>query len=175
MIVGVFGEPRNRFLLDGALALVVFVPAVVVPLAVPSRADLPAWGQMLLGGIGALSLFAPRRVPLFVWAVSGLAALGLLVGHGTTGPADLAPRIALYTVATTTERRLSIGVGVVSLIGVVMTEAAETRSRASWLSFIFPGRPRSTGPGHGLIGMREGVALLAGTWTPLIAPTACSA
>jgi hypothetical protein len=54
MIVGVFREPRSRSLLDGVQALVVFVPAVVVPLAVPSQADLPVWVRILLGGIAAL-------------------------------------------------------------------------------------------------------------------------
>jgi signal transduction histidine kinase len=49
-----------------------------------------------------------------------------------------APLIALYTVAVTTERRLSIAAAIVSLVGVLVAVAAESPTRSSWTKFLFP-------------------------------------
>jgi signal transduction histidine kinase len=135
--VDVARKARRQRLEDLALALVLFVPTEIVLWARP-ESTFPVGVRMLLGGIATLALAARRRAPLLVLAVSGTATLALLAGHGTLGLAVFAPLIALYTVAATTERRLSIAAAVVSLVGVLIAVAAESPGGSSWTKFLFP-------------------------------------
>jgi signal transduction histidine kinase len=135
--VDVARKARRQRLEDLALALVLFVPTEIV-LLVRSGSSLPVGVRMLLGGISTLALVGRRRAPLLVLAVSGTATLALLAGHGTVGLAVFGPLIALYTVAATTERRLSVAAAVVSLVGVLIAVAAGSPGGSSWTKFLFP-------------------------------------
>jgi signal transduction histidine kinase len=123
---------------DVVLALALFVPAEIAPWFTSTGASLPVWLRMLLGAIATVPLVVRRRFPLAVWLVSGLATLGLLAGHGSVGPAVFAPLIALYTVASRMDRRVSLGAGVVSLIGVLVVLAAQGAGSLSGVKFLFP-------------------------------------
>jgi signal transduction histidine kinase len=129
---------RTERIQDVALGVVLFVAAEIALWATHPEPGEPRWARMLLAGIATLPLVARRRWPVAVWVLSGGATLGLLAGHGSVGPAVFAPLIALYTVATTTERRVSIGAGVVSLIGVLVAVAAQSPTNHWWPKFLFP-------------------------------------
>jgi signal transduction histidine kinase len=135
--VDVARKARRQRLEDLALAVVLFVPTEIV-LWAGSESTLPVGVRMLLGGISTLVLVGRRRAPFLVLAVSGTATLALLAGHGTVGLAVFAPLIALYTVAATTERRLSVAAALVSLVGVLIAVAAGSRGGSSWTKFLFP-------------------------------------
>jgi signal transduction histidine kinase len=126
-------------MLDLAVALVILVPAVLAPLAgTGTSSSLPVGVRVALGAVASLALVARRRAPLVVWAVSGVATLALLADHGAPGAAVIASLVALYTVAATTERRLSIGAGVISLIAVTIAEVAQAPSNTSVVKLLFP-------------------------------------
>jgi signal transduction histidine kinase len=130
-------KARSQQRQDLALAGLLFIATEIV-LWAGTESKLPLGLRMLLAGIATLALVGRRRAPLPVLAVSGAATLALLAGHGTIGPAVFAPLIALYTVALTTERRLSIAAAIVSLVGVLLAVAVESPNRSSWTKFLFP-------------------------------------
>src|SRR5262249_50747661 len=80
-----------------------------------------------------------RRAPIVVWIISGAATFAAMAFHGSPGPLALGPLIALYTVATTSPRRVSLAAGVITLLGVTVGVLASRQAEAlSWEKFVLP-------------------------------------
>jgi signal transduction histidine kinase len=114
--------------LAGALLLAVELATVLNTEAKPASRSLAA----ILGGLAVVPLIWRHRAPLLVWAISSVATLITLVNHGSPGLLALAPLIALYTVATTSPRRISLAIGVVTLIGVTLGVVASRPRGVRW-------------------------------------------
>jgi signal transduction histidine kinase len=98
---------------DIVLTLVVAAVSLVVLYGSPDRPHVPVpWTAIALTLLGTLPLVARRRWPLTVLAIVALAAwaeaLSLAAGSPDTGLAGLGLAVALYTVASCTERRTSL-------------------------------------------------------------------
>ena len=133
--------------------LAVGVTAVSIGLLVGSaeRPHVPvSWPAIALMLLGTLPLAARRRWPLAVLAVVEVAAALYLVGSPPEGgPADLGLAVALYTVASCTERRISLRLaGLVAAINALIV-----------LAGIALGQP------HGLPSLFAVTALLVGSWS----------
>src|ERR1700676_1091182 len=106
---------RRNQLLDVALAAVVLIPALGKLLVRPDRSSVPTALLVALECLALVPLVWRRRAPLLVLGVTGVATFTLLVSNGTPGAAAFGPLVALYTVATRSERRISLAAGIVTL------------------------------------------------------------
>ncbi len=78
------------------------------------------WVLAPLGVVAAVPLIWRRRAPVTVWAVSGTAALAAFALRETPGLIALNPLIALYSVAVTSPRKVSLGVGAATIGGALL-------------------------------------------------------
>ncbi|MGH9098342.1 MAG: DUF7134 domain-containing protein, partial [Acidimicrobiales bacterium] len=110
---------RHPTIADGVLAavlLVVFLGSFGV-----WRSRSPA--AFLVSAISLAAITWRRKYPLEVFIISGAAAFSS-VNSGSVSPVSLvAGLVALYTVSSLCDRRWSIGAGVVSWLGVVVSAA----------------------------------------------------
>jgi signal transduction histidine kinase len=67
-----------------------------------------------------------HQAPVAVLAISGIAVVTSIAMHAPPGAAVLAPLIALYTVAATRERQVSVAAGVIALAALTIGVAAGT-------------------------------------------------
>ena len=90
------------------------------------------WLAAVVGCLAIIPLVWRRRAPLLVWAISSVATFVALLNHRSPGVLALAPLIALYTVATTSPRRVSLAAGGVTLVGVILAVAASRPRGVRW-------------------------------------------
>jgi signal transduction histidine kinase len=124
-------------LLDAVLVILLLVLVESAAL-VKTEGSSSRWLLAILGVVAVVPLAWRRRAPLLVWAVSGCATFAALAVHGSPGLMALGPLIALYTVATTSPRRVSLVAGVATLVGVTIGVAVGQPDRLGWRSFVFP-------------------------------------
>jgi len=79
-----------------------------------------------LAAAAVIPLAWRHRAPVAVLAISGIAVVASITMHAPPGVAVLAPLIAVYTVAVTRERRVSVAAGVTTLAGLTIGMAAGT-------------------------------------------------
>ncbi len=135
---------RHPTIADGALAavlLVVFLSGFGV-----WRGGSPA--TFLVSAISLAAITWRRRYPLEVFIISGAAVFSAMNKGNMSPVTPIAGLIALYTVSSLCDRRWSIGAGIVSWLGVVVS-AALVRDRPVVLSL------------HTLVAP---LALIAATW-----------
>jgi len=122
---------------------------VVLALGLLALAEAAVFSRLSASGpwefyaIASAVAFIPlawrRRAPIPVWAISGAATLAAMAFHGSPGPLALGPLIALYTVATTSPRRVSLAAGVITLLGVTLGVLASRQSETlTWEKFGLP-------------------------------------
>jgi signal transduction histidine kinase len=112
----------RRWVPDAVLAVVLL--AGVAASAVPGGGPPPVAVRALLGAAAVVPLAWRRRAPVAVWAVSGAVAAAGIATRAAPGLVVLAPLVALYTVAASSRRRVSVAAGVVSLAGVAAVGVA---------------------------------------------------
>ncbi|MBD0707322.1 MULTISPECIES: sensor histidine kinase [unclassified Streptomyces] len=91
---------------------------------------VPTVGSVLLMGVGALALVARRRHPLRVLALTVAVTLVELIGEARPAPTAMSTAIALYTVASRTDRPTTWRVGLVTM--ALLTGAAMVFGPTSW-------------------------------------------
>jgi signal transduction histidine kinase len=111
-------------------ALLVLVEATVV--ASRDSRPGPSWLAAIWGALAVIPLAWRREAPVRVWGISSLSALVAFANHGSSGLLALAPLIALYTVATTCPRRVSLTAGGVTVIGGTLAVVASRPSGVRW-------------------------------------------
>jgi signal transduction histidine kinase len=134
---------RRSQLLDvavAALLLIFFLGTLLVrsergPLGLGVALPL---GVFPLGVLAIVPLAWRRSAPLLVLGITGVATFTLIVTKDTPGVAAFGPLIALYTVATRSERRISLAAGIVTLVGVIAGGLISRPDRLSWEVFAFP-------------------------------------
>jgi signal transduction histidine kinase len=134
---GVLGSAR-RWALDAFLAASLLALIMVKPLSARAADSRPIWQWALLATAVAAPLAWRRRAPLAVWLVTGAVTLAALAGHGSPGLLALGPLVGLYTVATISPRRVSLGAGALTVVGVTIGVAVGRADRLSWSAFLFP-------------------------------------
>lgn len=135
---------RNR-LLDIVLAAVLLIPTLVGLLVTSNASPVPLALSLTFGALAIVPLAWRRKAPLLVLGVTGMATFALIVVKGTPGSAAFGPLIALYTVASRSERRVSLVAGIVSLVTGIATLVAVTTGmtltphhRPIWATVAFP-------------------------------------
>ena len=123
--------------MDGIVAVALLLPVLANAL-VKGESASPPWLRVLAGGAAIVPLVWRHRAPVAVWAVSGLATLAAMIAHGSPGLLAFGPLVALYTVATTSPRRVSLAAGAVTLVGVTLGVAIARSEALSWDAFVFP-------------------------------------
>jgi signal transduction histidine kinase len=113
-----------------ASALLVLVEAAVV--ASRQTRPGPTWLAAVWGALAVIPLAWRREAPIRVWGISSLSALVAFANHGSPGVLALAPLIALYTVATTCPRRVSLTAGAATVIGGTLAVVASRPSGVRW-------------------------------------------
>ena len=96
--------------------------------------------NLALGVAATVPLAWRRRAPLVVLGLTGAAAIAGMVLFGSPGPAAFGPLIALYTVAASCERAVSLTAGWVTLCGAVVGVTVERTSNVNltWEEFALP-------------------------------------
>jgi signal transduction histidine kinase len=92
----------------------------------------PPWLTAIWGALAVIPLAWRREEPLWVWGISSVATLIALVNHGSPGFVVLAPLIALYTVATTCPRRVSLATGAATVVGGTLAVVASRPRGVRW-------------------------------------------
>jgi signal transduction histidine kinase len=129
---------RRSQLLDVGVAAL-FVIFILGDLLVrPERRPLVLGLALPLAGLAIVPLAWRRSAPLLVLGITGVATFTLIVTKDTPGVAAFGPLIALYTVATRSERRISLAAGIVTLVGVIAGGLISRPDRLSWEVFAFP-------------------------------------
>ena len=140
MVSTSYGRPapsRRARAADILLVAALLVLGVVGPLGVVERSAPRPWALGLLGAVAAVSLAWRRRWPVPVWAVSGAAAVAGIAMRETPGFIVLAPALALYTVATTSTRRVSRQVGAATVLGTLLAVYLNRPGGPVWLTYMF--------------------------------------
>jgi len=121
---------------DALLTLLVLAPSLGSVLAGPDRVTGPLlWLAVALALMQSLPLVARRRWPLGVLAVTATAeALALIFLPLNGGPGSLGLAVALYTVASRVERRVSLRLAVLiaSVNAVILLVSALLGRPNSW-------------------------------------------
>jgi signal transduction histidine kinase len=122
---------------DGALAAAVLVCMVVGSFAEPNGRHGTTWGtrtpdapSLTLMALAALTLIFRRRAPLAVLAVTGALALLETVTGDPRDPVVMSAVVALYTVASTTDRPTTWRVGLLTM--TVLTGVAMLAGPLPW-------------------------------------------
>lgn len=125
--------------LDAVLALAVLVCMITGSFADTGGPGGPTFGtrspelrSIVLMVIGAAALVLRRRSPMPVLAVTGAVTLVELVAGEPPAPVAMSAVIALYTVASRTDRPTTWRVGLLTM--AVLTASAMCFSRTSWYS-----------------------------------------
>jgi signal transduction histidine kinase len=92
----------------------------------------PSWLTAIWGALAVIPLAWRREDPLWVWGISSVATLIALVNHNSPGFLAVAPLIALYTVATTCPRRVSLATGAATVIGGTVAVVASRPRGVRW-------------------------------------------
>jgi signal transduction histidine kinase len=129
---------RRNQLLDVALAALLLISMLGSLLVRSERGSLPLAIALPLGVLAIVPLVWRRSAPLLVLGITGLAAFTLMVTKGSPGEAAFGPLVALYTVATRSERRISLVAGIVTLVGVMAGVLISRPHRLPWEAFAFP-------------------------------------
>ncbi|MFF3331324.1 sensor histidine kinase [Streptomyces sp. NPDC002888] len=123
--------------LDAALAAGVLVCMVAGSFVDPHGEDGVTWGlrtpdplSLLLMTLGAIALVFRRRAPLTVLAVTGTLSVVESVIGDPRAPVAMSAVIALYTVASTTDRPTTWRVGLLTM--TVLTGAAMLAGPLPW-------------------------------------------
>ena len=129
---------RRPWLSDALLAGALLILVEVTVLAKQEAWSRPVWLPAAAGAAAVIPLAWRRRAPLAVLAVSGAATLAVMLYHGSPGLLALGPLAGLYTVATTSPRRISLGAAGVTLAGVTAGIAAAHHGGLTWEVFLLP-------------------------------------
>ncbi|MBN0047314.1 sensor histidine kinase [Streptomyces actuosus] len=123
--------------LDAALAAVVLACMVTGSFAEPHAESGVTWGvrtpdplSLVLMTLGAAALVLRRRAPLTVLAVTGALSLIESVTGDPRAPVAMSAVIALYTVASTTDRPTALRAGLLTM--TVLTGAAMLAGPLPW-------------------------------------------
>ncbi|MGW4563810.1 sensor histidine kinase [Streptomyces sp. NPDC004561] len=123
--------------LDAALAAGVLVCMVAGSFVVPRGPNGVTWGVrtpdplgLLLMVLGAAALVFRRRAAMTVLAVTGTVSLVECVTGDPRAPVAMSAVVALYTVASTTDRTTTLRVGLLTM--TVLTAAAMLGSPLPW-------------------------------------------
>jgi signal transduction histidine kinase len=123
--------------LDAVLAAGVLACMVAGSFVEPHGNDAVSWSirtpeslSLVLMGLAALALVFRRRAPLTVLALTGTAAVIECVTGDPRAPVAMAAVIALYTVASTTDRSTTWRVGLLTM--TVLTSAAMLAGPLPW-------------------------------------------
>ncbi|MCH0565063.1 MULTISPECIES: sensor histidine kinase [unclassified Streptomyces] len=123
--------------LDAALAAVVLACMVTGSFAGPHGESGVTWGvrtpdllSLVLMTLGAAALVPRRRAPLTVLALTGALSLVESVTGDPRAPVAMAAVIALYTVASTTDRPTALRAGLLTM--TVLTGAAMLAGPLPW-------------------------------------------
>ena len=136
-VTSVMSWSRRFPVLDAALAGLLLVLAEITA-ATGRPNSMPVAAAALLGAVGTIPLIWRRRAPLGVLALTGAAALAELSVANSPGVLGIATLISLYTVVTSGPRRVSIGAGVISLVGVVIGAAISGSKNFRGVDLLFP-------------------------------------
>ena len=133
---------RRRWAVDITLSGVLLFLTVGTPVVHPGTHRIPPAVALALGAVAVVPLAWRRVTPLLVLGLTGGATFALMVTDRATAPAALAALVALYTVASRSERRVSLAAGVVTLIGVSIAVVLTRPARIAWgrpaAAFAFP-------------------------------------
>ncbi|MEU5535892.1 histidine kinase [Streptomyces sp. NPDC020362] len=123
--------------LDAAIAAAVLVCMVVGSFVVPRGDNGVTWGvrtpdplSLLLMTLGAAALVFRRRAPKAVLAVTGTVSLIEFFTGDPRAPVAMSAVVALYTVASTTDRTTTWRVGLLTM--TVLTAAAMLGGTLPW-------------------------------------------
>ncbi|MCW3043931.1 MAG: hypothetical protein JWL57_2089, partial [Actinobacteria bacterium] len=128
-------SPRRSQLLDVAVAALLLIFFLGTLLVRSERGSLGLAVALPLGVLAIVPLAWRRSAPLLVLGITGVATFTLIVTRDTPGMAAFGPLIALYTVATRSERRISLAAGIVTLVGVIAGGLISRPDRLSWEVF----------------------------------------
>ncbi|MCF2540828.1 sensor histidine kinase [Streptomyces nigra] len=125
--------------LDAALAVAVLVCMVAGSFVDPHGEDGVTWGlrtpdalSLLLMTLGAAALVLRRRAPIPVLAVTGGLSLVEFATGDPRAPVAMAAVVALYTVASTTDRSTTWRIGLLTV--TVLTGSAMLAGPLPWYS-----------------------------------------
>ncbi|MFF7755871.1 sensor histidine kinase [Streptomyces sp. NPDC007971] len=131
------GLKAHPLALDAAIAAAVLVCMVVGSFVVPRGDNGVTWGvrtpdplSLLLMTLGAAALVFRRRAPKTVLAVTGTVSLIEFVTGDPRAPVAMTAVVALYTVASTTDRTTTWRVGLLTM--TVLTAAAILGGTLPW-------------------------------------------
>ncbi|MEU9985613.1 histidine kinase [Streptomyces sp. NPDC048045] len=131
------GLKAHPLALDAAIAAAVLVCMVVGSFVVPRGDNGVTWGvrtpeslSLLLMTLGAAALVLRRRAPKTVLAVTGTVSLIEFVTGDPRAPVAMTAVVALYTVASTTDRTTTWRVGLLTM--TVLTAAAILGGTLPW-------------------------------------------
>jgi signal transduction histidine kinase len=121
---------RSRpYVIDTAIAVIVYAAALLVPFVRPARVDVPIAYTVALGALVCGALVFRQRAPRAVLAVCVAGFVAFLALGGDRSPLDLAPVIALFTVASRSARRTAWAAGALVAVALV---SARLLSDDSW-------------------------------------------
>ena len=129
---------RRPWLPDALLAAGLLALAEINDVAKHQAWPRSAWFPVAVGVAAFIPLVWRRRAPLTVLVVSGAATLTAMIYHGSPGLLAVGPLVALYTVATTCPRRISLGAAAVSLAAATIAVAIIDRGHLTWEDFLLP-------------------------------------
>ncbi|MFF4701870.1 sensor histidine kinase [Streptomyces sp. NPDC001288] len=122
---------------DAVIAAGALVCMVVSSFAVPHGAHGVAWGirtpdplSLVLMTLAAVALVFRRHAPKTVLAVTGAASVVECVTGDPRAPVAMAAVVALFTVASTTDRRTTLRAGLLTM--TVLTTAAMAAGPLPW-------------------------------------------
>ncbi|KUL68049.1 histidine kinase [Streptomyces sp. NRRL WC-3605] len=125
--------------LDAALAVAVLTCMVAGSFVDPHGEDGVTWGlrtpdalSLLLMTLGAAALVLRRRAPITVLAVTGTLSLAEFATGDPRAPVAMAAVVALYTVASTTDRSTTWRIGLLTV--TVLTGSAMLAGPLPWYS-----------------------------------------
>ncbi|WP_328325746.1 sensor histidine kinase [Streptomyces sp. NBC_00455] len=125
--------------LDAVLALAVLICMITGSFASTGGPDGPTFGtrspelrSVILMLVGAAALVLRRRSPVPVLAVTGAGTMVELIAGEPPAPVAMSAVIALYTVASRTDRPTTWRVGLLTM--AVLTASAMCFSRTPWYS-----------------------------------------
>ncbi|MGP4051152.1 sensor histidine kinase [Streptomyces sp. 2A115] len=127
----------HPLVVDGALAAGVLACMVVASFAEPNGPHGPTWGTRTPDALGlalmllaAIALAFRRRQPMRVLAVTGVVSVTEFLTADPRAPVAMAAVVALYTVASTTDRPTTWRVGLLTM--TVLTGTAMLAGPLPW-------------------------------------------
>jgi signal transduction histidine kinase len=130
-------NPRWVRLPDWVLAVALLIAVEVGVAIVPEIRPGWRWLAGLTAALAVVPLAWRHRAPLLVWAIVAAATLAGRLNHGTDFK-SVALLVALYTVATTSPRRISLAAGAATAVWVTLGEVGADRHGLRLGSVVFP-------------------------------------